>query len=462
KRAAVRFVALVVADLAAFGLMRELIRAVREGALVGGWFSQQVQAALPAGYMNGWQFASALFLGLLVLGNYGPGDRRRDPTRLFLASALAAALPLWTMLWARGPEVVLVQYGLTVVLVWLGVVAERLAIDRIIARVRNPERDAADTLFVGRTADCNVAAASPVFGGGKDYRPIGFVDLQSPAATGALGHIGDLSLLLAASGAEVVVICGLLTDQQFEQAVDASLTAGCHVLSVPRAAQVAGVHPTTVWRQGQPLVELTRPVVKASALYVKRIADFFAASVGLLILTPVFLVIAALIKLDGPGPVFFASSRWGQGGKAIRIWKFRTMVDGARNLLDNDPRLKAEYAKDVKLRTDPRVTRVGELLRRLSLDELPQLFNVLRGEMSLVGPRPKLWGEEDRYGPLFGIVLGVPPGMTGLWQVSGRNNLSYEERIALDVDYVRRCSLLLDARILLQTLPAVLGGRGAH
>jgi len=123
---------------------------------------------------------------------------------------------------------------------------------------------------------------------------------------------------------------------------------------------------------------------------------------------------------------------------------------------------KAEYDKGVKLRGDPRVTRVGRWLRRFSMDELPQLYNVLRGDMSLVGPRPKLLGEEARYGPLFGIVLGVPPGMTGLWQVSGRNNLTYEERVALDVDYVRRCSLWLDIRLLLQTFPAVLGGSGAH
>jgi len=138
------------------------------------------------------------------------------------------------------------------------------------------------------------------------------------------------------------------------------------------------------------------------------------------------------------------------------------MVDGALTLLDRDPNLRKAYEKGVKLRLDPRVTRLGRFLRRWSIDELPQLFNVLVGEMSLVGPRPKLFGEEDRYGPLFGAILGVPPGITGLWQVSGRNELSYEERIALDVDYVHRCSLLLDMRILTQTVPVVLRGAGAH
>jgi len=138
------------------------------------------------------------------------------------------------------------------------------------------------------------------------------------------------------------------------------------------------------------------------------------------------------------------------------------MVDGALTLLDRDPNLRKAYDRAIKLRGDPRVTRIGRLLRRWSIDELPQLFNVLVGDMSLVGPRPKLFGEENRYGPLFGAILGVPPGITGLWQVSGRNDLSYEERISLDVDYVRRCSLILDARILLQTLPVVVNGNGAH
>src|SRR5260370_42334719 len=139
--------------------------------------------------MNGWQFAAALFVGLLIRGNYGQGDRRRDPGRLFLACALAAALPLWTALWTRGLEVVLLEYSLTVVLVWAGVVGERLGIDQIIARLRNPDRDAADALFVGPAVDCNAAAASPAFGHRADYRPIGFVDIQSPSGAGALGHI---------------------------------------------------------------------------------------------------------------------------------------------------------------------------------------------------------------------------------------------------------------------------------
>ena len=325
QRALVRFAALLIADLAAFGVMRELIRAVREHAALGAWIADGLQSLLPAGHLNGWQYAAALFLGLLVLGNYGPGDRRRDPWRLFLACALATALPLWMSLWTRGLEPVLVQYALTTVLVWAGVAAERLTLDGIIARVRDPQKDAADVLFVGPAADCNSAAASPAFGRDTEYRPIGFVDTQSPHAVGAMGEIGDLPILLAASGAEVVVVCGFLPDKQFREVVETALAGGCHVLSVPRVVKVAGVHPTTVWRRGQPLVELTTPSLKGWQLFLKRTLDLIGASSGLLLLSPLIALIGVAIKLESGGPIIFGHDRLGANGRRFKCYKFRSM-----------------------------------------------------------------------------------------------------------------------------------------
>src|SRR5438105_11781453 len=162
----------------AFGGMRELVRAVRDEALLGPSLAERLQSVLPTGMLNGWQYAAALFVGLIILGNYGPGDQRRDPRRLFAACALATALPLWGTLWTRGAEPVLLQYGITVALVWLGLVLERLTINRIAAWVRPPEKDAVDALFVGRAADCIAAASTPAFAMGLDYQPIGFVDAQ--------------------------------------------------------------------------------------------------------------------------------------------------------------------------------------------------------------------------------------------------------------------------------------------
>jgi len=442
--------------------MRAALRAVRDEAALGTRLSEVLLSLLPKGILNGWQFAAALVVGLVAFGNYGQGDQRKNSRRLFFACALATALPLWMTIWTRGLEVVAIQYALTAGLVWLGLVMERTLLDRVVELVAPDRRHVARTLFVGPAEECRAAAASAAFTATKEHSSLGFVDLHIPPAPDSCGHIVEFASLLADSGADTVVICGYLTDTNFHDVVDAALAAKCQVISVPRAIDIAGVQPQVVWKAGQALIELHRPQVAAPALFIKRIADFIGALIGLVLLSPVFALISALIKLDSPGPIFFASPRWGQRGRQIRIWKFRTMVDGALRVLDADPALRAAYDKGVKLRQDPRVTRVGLYLRRWSLDELPQLFNVFMGQMSLVGPRPKLAGEEERYGPLFGAVLGVPPGMTGLWQVSGRNDLSYEDRVNLDVDYVRRCSLILDARILLQTLPVVLRGTGAH
>ena len=463
RRAAVRLAVLIMADMLTFGVMRELVRALREHAMLGTTVAQRVQLAFPSGSLNGWQYAVALFLGLMVMGSYRPGDQRRDPRRLFFACALATALPLWSTLWTRGVEPVLLQYAATVVLVWLALVAERLTIDGVVARIYPQDRNTVDTLFVGRAADCVSAASSPAFAVGTDYRPIGFVDVQVPPAPGALGHIRDFSLLLAASGAQVAVICGYLTDVQFQGVVDTALGGGCQVLSVPRSVEIAGVHPTTVWRRGQPLVELTAPSLKGWQLAVKRVADVIGSAIGLALASPLMGAIAIAVKIDSPGPVFFSQERVGFGGRRFRMLKFRTMKDGAdaeKGTLAHlnhtgDPRL-------FKIPNDPRVTRLGAALRRWSLDELPQLWNVLAGHMSLVGPRPFFEADLAAYEDHHFRRLGAKPGITGLWQVSGRSDIvDFEEVVRLDTEYIREWSLLLDLEILMRTVPAVLRRRGA-
>jgi len=463
RRAAVRLVVLIVVDMLAFGGMRELVRAVRDEALLGPSLAERLQSVLPTGMLNGWQYASALFLSLIILGNYGPGDQRRDPRRLFAACALATALPLWGTLWTRGAEPVLLQYGITVVLVWLGLVLERLTINRIAAWVRPPEHDRLDTLFVGPGDRCLAAMASPAFTSGRDYRPIGFIDSHLAPLPGALGQIGDFSLLLAASGAQVVVVCGYVTDKEFQGIVDTALAAGCQVLSVPRTVDIAGVHPTTVWRRGQPLVQLTAPSLKGWQLAVKRVVDVIGAAVGLMLVSPVMAAIAMLIKIDSPGLVLFSQERVGFGGQRFRMLKFRTMKDGA----DAEKHTLAHLnhtgdARLFKIPNDPRVTRLGAALRRWSLDELPQLWNVLVGEMSLVGPRPFFEADLAEYRDHHFRRLGAKPGITGLWQVKGRSSVTdFEEVVRLDRDYVERWSLWLDVEILVLTLPAVIRRTGA-
>lgn len=198
----------------------------------------------------------------------------------------------------------------------------------------------------------------------------------------------------------------------------------------------------------------------------KRTMDMAIAAVAMLVLLPLILGVAVLVKLTSPGPVFFGHDRVGFAGRRFRCWKFRTMVvDGDRVLAEHFrkfPEERSIWLAERKLRDDPRVTPLGAVLRKLSVDELPQLYNILLGQMSIVGPRPVVADELLNYQKSAGHYLRTRPGLTGLWQVSGRNDTSYHERVRLDRLYVRRWSMLLDMWIMLRTVPAVLTSRGAR
>tara|TARA_B100001094_G_C17963735_1_gene686764 strand:+ start:55 stop:678 length:624 start_codon:yes stop_codon:yes gene_type:complete len=198
---------------------------------------------------------------------------------------------------------------------------------------------------------------------------------------------------------------------------------------------------------------------------VKRASDVITASIALLVFTPVMLCVAAILKASDPGPVLFSQDRLGLGGATFKLHKFRSMRVDAEEVLKQDQALYERYVdNDFKLpeHEDPRISTIGRLLRKTSLDELPQLVNVLRGEMSMVGPRPIVPKEVDHYRPYVDLFLSVRPGVTGLWQVSGRSNVRYPERAFMDLDYIGNHSFQTDLSILLRTLPAVLIRRGAH
>jgi Undecaprenyl-phosphate galactose phosphotransferase WbaP len=213
--------------------------------------------------------------------------------------------------------------------------------------------------------------------------------------------------------------------------------------------------------------EHLKPTPSRSTLYhaLKRVFDIVGATCAIVILSPLIIAIVACARASS-GSALFRHRRIGQDGKFFDCMKFRTMVPNAdhvlQQLLNSNREIKEEWLRDHKLRDDPRVTRLGRFLRRTSLDELPQLWNVLRGEMSLVGPRPVVPDELRRYGNKVGTFLSARPGITGLWQVSGRNDTDYRRRVALDVCYVRSRSLVLDVYILFKTLPAVFARSGAY
>ncbi len=235
---------------------------------------------------------------------------------------------------------------------------------------------------------------------------------------------------------------------------------------VPRLFDIIPPRLTSHTIAGIPLITLPRLRLSRSARFVKRSFDVVVALIATIVLAPTFVLIAILIKLDSHGPVFFRQRRMGAGGYDFSIYKFRTMTSDADELKQDIAHLNAHAGGDprmFKIRADPRVTRFGRLLRRFSLDEFPQLFNVLRGEMSLIGPRPLILEEDQHVESWARKRLTLKPGMTGLWQVSGRNSIPFEEMVKLDYLYVTTWSLSGDCRLLFQTVPLVLKGeRDGH
>ena len=204
--------------------------------------------------------------------------------------------------------------------------------------------------------------------------------------------------------------------------------------------------------------------VKPKPIYdfVKRVFDIVCSLIGLIVLSPVFIILSILIKTTSEGPAFFAHKRVGKGGKTIKIYKFRSMVTNAEELIKQfTPEQKAEYEKNFKLENDPRVTKVGKFMRKTSLDELPQLINILKGDISVVGPRPVMDVETKIYGNYRNMLLSVKPGLTGFWAANGRSCTTYTRRRAMEIYYVKNRSVLLDLKIIFKTFISVFKRVGA-
>lgn len=301
---------------------------------------------------------------------------------------------------------------------------------------------------------------------------LGFVDSGGGRRlTGAeplelIGTTDDLPELIRAHSAHRVLIA--FSADSHEQTLDvirALQNIDVQIDIVPRMFEVLGTNAQLHTIVGIPLVGLPVPKLSGSSRFLKRSLDLLGATVGLMLLAPFFAITAMCIKLDTRGPVFFRQARMGAGERTFRIFKFRTMVDDAEDRkrgvehlnmhLDNDPRM-------FKVPNDPRVTRVGAFLRRSCIDELPQLLNVVRGEMSLVGPRPLILDEDQHIERWARRRLDLKPGMTGLWQVLGSSDIPFDEMTKLDHLYVTNWSLREDLRLIMLTLPALARARAAY
>jgi exopolysaccharide biosynthesis polyprenyl glycosylphosphotransferase len=279
-----------------------------------------------------------------------------------------------------------------------------------------------------------------------------------------VGHVSDLLTTVTTLGVDALVIADSHTvDGQALRRLAWQLEGtGVQLLVAPAVTQVAG--PRIVIRPlaGLPLLQVDEPELSGGQRLAKQTFDRIASVLLLVLFAPLLLVLGLVVRAGSRGPMLFRQVRVGQNGQEFMMFKFRTMVADAPARLDDLVHLDESDGVLFKIRTDPRVTRSGHFLRRHSLDELPQLWNVLRGQMSVVGPRPPLPSEVQQYGSDAQRRLLVKPGMSGLWQVSGRSELSWEESIRLDLYYVENWSPALDAQIIWRTVGAVVRGRGAY
>ncbi len=406
--------------------------------------------------------AVVLLASLLVTGNYFRGVHLYQAARLAAASAVAAAVFLWPLVGVHGPVVALQLFVAVAAVLWFILAAERRLTQWFLRSVWPGPNGATPAIVVQRAGaeHWNFDQMTTEFGG--DYKPIGALTLAPDGK-----HRDALTRLahaITSVGAEAVIVGSHLEEDQVREVLDISLSAGCEFLYPARSVQIAGRRPLLVWHQDEPFFELGAPLLKAQALVVKRGVDVLGAVVAIAIVAPVMCVVAMLIRLDSPGPIFFWQDRAGLGGKRFRMLKFRTMRVGADDEKEDfaylnhtgDPRL-------FKIPNDPRVTRFGAWLRRWSIDELPQCWNVLIGDMSLVGPRPFFQSDLESYEDHHFRRLDAKPGITGLWQVNGRSDVvDFEEVVRYDREYIEHWSLPLDFKIMMKTIPVLFSRSGAY
>ena len=443
---------------------RQLLVSVRDGDLVGQRIASIMQSLIPAGSIHLVQLLVAVLLGLMIFRAYGPGDRRRGVRTLLAAAAAGVVLVCWSWLWSFPSWLHLAGSAMMVVGVGGTLVAERLLVDVLVRRFGGTENRVLRSVVVGPREAARDLLRDKELGSTRTYSLLGYVDTRPVHDDDALGCLTDLIEIIDQYQVETVILSGECDAKVYRQVLDIADAAGSQVLQVPQWARCAEIVPQLVWRRELPLIEITRPSLRGQQLILKRAFDLAVSSAGLIVLAPVLLVAAIAVRLSSPGPILFSQLRVGMGGRQFRMYKFRSMTEGAEEKLEqlaadslySDRRL-------FKITNDPRVTRVGRFLRRSSIDELPQLWNVLRGEMSLVGPRPPLPAEVRLYSEHHYSRFYMKPGITGPWQVSGRNRITdFEHVVRIENEHMHQWTFWKDIHILLRTIPAVLKMDGAQ
>jgi exopolysaccharide biosynthesis polyprenyl glycosylphosphotransferase len=412
-----------------------------------------------------WPSLVALVLvGLNANGAYKPGNARRDARRLSLGVGLAGAVLAVLAILPPGIEMPLAFVLCFMPASVATLIAERSLVDLAVQQAYAHGIGLRKALIVGRHGDVEEILTGLHNDRSRDHRIIGYVSPSHVYDSKALGTIDDLDAILDREEAAELIIAGSLRSDVVQRVADACIKRGTTIITVPAWGRGIRGWAEPVNVGGLPGYHVHPARLGMPALATKRVTDLVLTVIGLVVCAPLLGLIGLAIKIDSPGPVFFRQRRVGLGGRDFMMWKFRSMTHEAEGKRGQIAHLNAYTdGRLFKLRDDPRITRVGRVLRRFSLDELPQLFNVLAGEMSLVGPRPPIPLEVGRYEPRHFVRLSVVPGLTGPWQVGGRNLITdFEEVVRLEREYIDDWSLRLDLKIMAKTLGVVLSGRGAY
>jgi exopolysaccharide biosynthesis polyprenyl glycosylphosphotransferase len=463
-RSAVRITVLMAGDAGALLLLRVALRGVRDEQWLGPATAAVMNRLVPQGALPLVQLLPAVLLGLIVLDTYGASDSRRDAGRLMAGATLGLGLPFWAYLWSHFSPLAMPGFVVLATIISLSLIIERHIIDRVVRRLWPIGPGAARALLIGRPEETLRALEHPVLVDAREFTLGGAFDPSEPPVSRGKEGFSQLCQTIKQYRADTVVLTGPLDDRSFAVVIEAAGAAGCQIYALTRSFMLGGLEFQTVWRRGAPLVSLNRPALRGRQLLLKRGLDLLVSSLGIVLLSPILIAIALAVRLTSSGPILFRQTRVGLGGKSFKISKFRSMVHDAESLREDlAPQSLYTDARLFKVKHDPRVTPLGAFLRRTSLDELPQLWNVFRGEMSLVGPRPPLPSEVDLYEDHHYTRFDVKPGITGPWQVSGRNSITdFEEVIQLETGYIRGWTIWKDLGILLRTVPVVVFMRGAH
>jgi exopolysaccharide biosynthesis polyprenyl glycosylphosphotransferase len=408
-------------------------------------------------------------LSLLQFGVYEPSPSRQSGQQsLNILKGITFAVGSWVVLGVMfdlsfvKPDFLLLLWGGALVLM----LSSRLTARLVLRRRRNLDRFLRRLLIVGLNPRAIKIAREMEESPERGYHVIGFAD-EPAVGMGCYPLVTDLNQLpeyLRQTAVDEVIVC-LPLKSKYRRVV--KIVEVCEEQGIT-VRIMADILPTTTSRStidnfgDKALISIHPHGISGAAARTKRAIDIVSSGILLCVLSPIFIVSVFAIKLSSPGPVMFSQSRLGLNKKTFKMLKFRTMVQDAENLQANLEHLNEIDGPAFKISNDPRITRIGGFLRRTSIDELPQLINVIRGEMSLVGPRPLPVRDYEGFSTDWHRKrFSVRPGISGLWQIAGRSNLPFEEWMALDLQYINEWSLTLDFKVLLKTLPAVLRGTGA-